>query len=179
MGRLAEILLRIRALGPRALVVSLIVLAALAFGVLTPRGPAVSQPVAFNHRKHTSDLGLGCEFCHQYVATGAHAGLPDAQICGACHQAQQGESPEAARVTELLARGDPLRFNKLFRLPSHVFYTHRRHAGIAKLECKACHGGIADTDRPPSRPLVRMRMSVCLRCHQSQGQSVDCVACHR
>lgn len=166
-------------IGPRALVVGLVALAALAFAVMLARGGVVTQPVAFNHRKHTADVGLGCEFCHQYVATGAHAGLPDAEICGMCHQAPLGESPEAARVTELLAQGDPLRFNKLFRLPSHVFYTHRRHAGIAQLECTKCHGAIADTDRPPPRPLVRIRMSVCLDCHRAERQSLDCVACHR
>ena len=144
----------------------------------TRRAP-VPQPVAFNHLKHTKDLGLDCQFCHKYVETGAHAGLPDAGTCGICHQAQQGKSPEAARVTKLLAAGDPLRFNKLFRLPTHVYYTHRRHVGIAKLECQQCHGGIASTERPPGRPLVAIRMKFCLSCHRAKGQSLDCVSCHR
>ena len=139
----------------------------------------VPQPVAFNHLKHTKDLGLGCQFCHKYVSTGAHAGLPDAATCGICHRVVQGKSPEAARVTALLARGDPLRFNKLFRLPLHVYFTHRRHVGIAKLECRQCHGAIADTQRPPEQPLVRIRMKICLECHRANGQSVDCVSCHR
>jgi hypothetical protein len=114
--------------------------------------PAVTQPVAFNHLKHTKDLGLACAFCHQYVMSGAHAGLPQRATCAMCHQAPQGESPEAARLTELLAAGAPVNFNKLFRLPDHVNYTHRRHVGIAKLECPNCHGAIAET---PSRPLGR------------------------
>lgn len=143
------------------------------------RAPAVSQPVAFNHLKHTKDLGLACAFCHQYVMSGAHAGLPQRATCAMCHQAPQGESPEAARLTELLAAGAPLNFNKLFRLPDHVNYTHRRHVGIAKLECPNCHGAIAETLQPPSRPLVRIDMAFCVSCHRARGQSQDCVACHR
>lgn len=141
--------------------------------------PPVPQPIAFNHLKHTQDLGLSCSFCHQYVQTGAHAGLPDEQICRMCHLSPQGTSDEAAKVTELLAAGQPLRFNKLFRLAPHVLYTHRRHVGIAGLECTNCHGGIADTERPPKRALVEIDMNFCLDCHLEQGQSVDCVACHR
>lgn len=143
------------------------------------RPPAVQQPVAFNHRKHTEQLKIACELCHQYVTTGAHAGLPSAQTCVMCHQVRQGTSPEAARLTALLARGDPLRFNKLFHLPPYVYFTHRRHVGIAKLPCQDCHGMIAESERPPARPLVTIRMRVCLGCHQDKGQSVDCVACHR
>jgi hypothetical protein len=146
---------------------------------MTRRAGRVSQPVAFNHLKHTRDLGLACDFCHPYVRSGAHAGLPGAETCGLCHQAPQGTSAEAARVTELLGRGDSLRFNKLFRLPGHVFYTHRRHAGIAGLECANCHGAIAESERPPDRPLVRVTMDVCLDCHRRTQQTLDCNACHR
>ncbi len=82
-------------------------------------------------------------------------------------------------MTELLEAGDPLRFNKLFQLPDHVFYTHRRHVGIAELECANCHGAIAETERPPERALVRVSMDSCMDCHREQGQTLDCNACHR
>ncbi len=96
-----------------------------------------------------------------------------------CHQVPQGTSEEAARVTKLIADGDSLRFKKLFKLPSHVFFTHRRHVGIARLDCTDCHGNIAETERPPDRPLVKIKMKVCLSCHREEDQSVDCVSCHR
>ena len=143
------------------------------------RVPPTAQPVAFNHRRHTQDLKLDCAFCHKYVTTGAHAGLPDEQTCRMCHQVKQGPSPEAARLTLLLTGGATLRFNKLFRLPPHVNFTHRRHVGLAKLPCLDCHGAIAVTERPPTRPLKIFRMQVCLDCHRAKGQSQDCVACHR
>ena len=159
--------------------VVLAVVALLFVALASTRDPPVPQPIAFNHRKHTVDLGLGCEFCHPYVTSGAHAGLPGNDTCAACHMVKQGESAEAARVTELLTAGTPFQFNKLFRLPAHVYYTHWRHAGVAKLDCDNCHGGIANTERPPLRPLVRVDMAFCLDCHRSRGQSLDCVACHR
>jgi hypothetical protein len=129
--------------------------------------------------KHTQDLGLECVFCHPYARTSAHSGLPDAAICSLCHSTTQGTSSEAARVTELLAAGDSLHFNKLFGLPAHVFYTHRRHVTIAGLECTDCHGTIAETDRPPSRSLVQVDMDFCIACHRRAGASLNCNACHR
>lgn len=156
-----------------------VLIAAVAIVTIVRRGSAVPQPVAFNHAKHTQELGLGCEFCHPYVQTGAHSGLPDATTCALCHTAAQGESQEAARVTELLTAGDPLRFNKLFRMPDHVFYTHRRHVAVAELACESCHGDIAATERPPRRALMRVDMDFCMDCHREQGATLDCNACHR
>jgi hypothetical protein len=60
-----------------------------------------------------------------------------------------------------------------------VYFSHRRHVGIGKLECGACHGDIAVSQHPPSRALVRITMEFCLDCHRAKGQSLDCVACHR
>lgn len=96
-----------------------------------------------------------------------------------CHSVAQGTSEEASRLTEILTSGGPLQFNKLFRLPSHVFYTHRRHVGIAELPCATCHGAIAETTRPPERPLVDIKMQFCLDCHRERDQTLDCNACHR
>lgn len=160
----------------------LLVLPAAAFVILVlvlGREPAIPQPITFSHLKHSTDLELACEFCHQYVNVGAHAGLPGGEICAYCHLAPQGKSADAARLTDLLNAGTPFRFNKLFRLPDHVYYTHGRHVGVAELECVNCHGGIATTERPPQRALVRIDMDFCLDCHRANGQTLDCNACHR
>lgn len=160
--------------------VLVIVLLLVALGAAVAAGSGgVDQPIAFNHRKHTQDLQLGCEFCHPYVQTGAHPGLPGLDTCAPCHQAVQGTSSEAARLTGYVEQQRPLAFAKLFRLPTHVFYTHRRHVGIAALGCDNCHGDIALSTRPPRRPLVRIRMGFCLDCHRRTEQTLDCVACHR
>lgn len=157
----------------------MVLIVAMGIAVVVKGTPPVPQPVAFNHLKHTQELGLNCEFCHVYVKKGAHAGLPDAQTCSLCHTSPQGTSAEAARVTTLIAQGDPLTFNKLFQLEPHVFYTHRRHVGIAELDCENCHGNIADSERPPDRALLNVDMDFCMACHREQGQTLDCNACHR
>ena len=139
----------------------------------------VTQPIAFNHRKHTRDLQLDCELCHPYVKTGHHPGLPSLETCAMCHQNRQGTSAEAAKVTAYVTSGRPLVFRKLFSLAPYVFYTHRRHVGIAQLACRNCHGDIALTTTPPRSPLVRVRMALCLDCHRRMHQTTDCIACHR
>lgn len=166
-------------LRPAVVVAATVVLVLLALGGLSARPGAVDQPIAFNHLKHTEELSLDCTFCHKYLETSAHAGLPGAETCSICHSTVQGTSEEAARVTALLEEGDALRFSKLFRLPDHVFYTHRRHVGIGELECRNCHGEIASTERPPARPLVRVTMEFCIACHAERGVTNDCTACHR
>ncbi len=164
---------------PRPLVLGLVVLALLVAVAFAFRTPPVAQPVAFNHLNHTTDLKLDCLFCHKFVNKREHAGLPDARVCGSCHLDRAGKSAESRRVTALLTAGTPLRFNKLVRLPSHVYFSHRRHVAIGQLKCAQCHGDIATSVVPPSRPLVQIKMKVCLDCHQAKSQSLDCVACHR
>ena len=150
-----------------------------AAGLLLRRTAPIAQPVGFNHLRHTQELKLGCDVCHKYVRTGAHPGLPDRETCAICHAAPLGTSEEAAQFTELVQSGEPIRFNKLFRLPSHVFYTHRRHVTVAGLECTKCHDGIASTEEPPERPLVKIDMAFCIRCHREREVTTDCTACHR
>ncbi|MFV2007584.1 MAG: cytochrome c3 family protein [Longimicrobiales bacterium] len=152
---------------------------ALALLLLARRQPPVPQPIAFNHKKHTEELQLSCNFCHKYFNTSAHSGLPDAQTCALCHSVALGESPEAAKLTELLVQGEPLQFNKLFRLPDYVFYTHRRHVTVGGLECAECHAGIAGTEVPPERPLIKVTMAFCVDCHEEREVTTDCNACHR
>lgn len=165
-------------MGPVALVLA-VLLVALVTSLFSRRPPPVPQPIAFNHLRHTGELQLPCDFCHKYVRTGAHSGLPGGDTCSLCHLTVQGETQEAARLTELLQSGEPLAFNKLFRLPDHVFYTHRRHVAIGELDCSLCHGGIAESEEPPERALVEIKMAYCVECHGERGVTTDCTACHR
>jgi hypothetical protein len=139
----------------------------------------VTQPIAFNHKKHTTDLEIECGTCHEFYAEGSHAGLPMLSICMGCHEAEETGSPEMKKIREMAGQKQNDVFRKLFRMPDHVFYSHRRHAGIAKLPCETCHGGIALTTSPPDRPLVRITMNFCIDCHRQRKVSTDCTGCHR
>lgn len=139
----------------------------------------VSQPIAFSHLKHAGDLGIECVTCHEYVSIGEHAGLPLLSTCMGCHEAPQTDQAEEQKVRDLAASGKNDIFRKLFRMPDHAFYSHRRHVGIGNLPCETCHGAIAKTTSPPERPLVRVTMRFCLDCHHRRDVSSDCTRCHR
>jgi hypothetical protein len=139
----------------------------------------VRQPIAFNHEKHTTELGIECGTCHEYYAEGSHAGLPLLSTCMGCHETGQTDSPEEQKIRDMVAAGQNDVFRKLFRMPDHVFYSHRRHAGIAKLPCETCHGSIARTASPPEKPFVRINMNFCLDCHRREKVRSDCTGCHR
>jgi predicted CXXCH cytochrome family protein len=140
---------------------------------------SVAQPIAFSHEKHAGELEIDCAMCHELYETGAHAGLPTLATCQVCHFEPLSESPEEQKLFELAEAGQDDVFRKLFRLPDHTFYTHRRHAVVAEIECRTCHGAIAETSSPPERPLVRISMDFCLDCHERSGASSDCTSCHR
>jgi hypothetical protein len=139
----------------------------------------VPQPIAFNHEKHVEDLGLECDYCHEFYSEHEHSGLPKLTSCLECHEEAQTESLEEEKIRELAQAGEDDVFRKLFRMPDHTFYSHRRHVTIGKVECETCHGSIARTTAPPERPLLRVDMEFCIDCHEKLDQPVDCTSCHR
>ena len=143
-----------------------------------PNG-AVVQPIQFNHQKHVKGAGLDCSTCHQLYADHQHSGLPDLSLCAGCHQQPMTQSPEERKLVTLAASAAPPAFRKTIRLPDHVYYSHRRHVTVAGLACPTCHGAIADTTAPPSRPLVQISMKTCIDCHTRRSVPVNCIACHR
>jgi hypothetical protein len=136
------------------------------------------QPVEFNHRLHVEDVGLECTECHPYFEDETFSGLPGADACSFCHDEVQGSDPEEAKLYRLLSDEQPLEWRPLFRQPSHVFYSHRRHVKVAKLECEICHGSIAASEAPPQR-VDTLDMDGCIGCHEQQGVGNDCTSCHR
>ncbi len=165
---------KMAATGAMVTIVALMTGSAYTFRSLRSR---VDQPIQFNHRIHTAQME--CSACHIYYTQGSHSGLPDASICSLCHETVMSKSPEEARLHKILADGKPLVFSKLFHLPDHVYYSHRRHVVSGKVECVQCHGAIAATEAPPSRPLVEVTMKYCVHCHEKSKVTTDCNSCHR
>ncbi len=168
----------------RRLIIGVFTLALAATGfaagrtLILPTTP-VAQPIQFNHRKHVKDVGVECPACHEHYATSEHSGLPSLSTCEGCHSTPLTKSAEEQRLLALIARGDRPAFRKLFRMPDHVHYSHRRHVVAGGLTCETCHGAIADTTVPPVAPLQRITMATCVTCHTERGVSTDCTKCHR
>ena len=140
--------------------------------------PPVVQPIAYNHKVHI-DNGMACEACHETVEKAAAASVPTRDTCMLCHQAAITESPEEEKVRQYAERGEEIPWRRIYGVPDHVYFSHRRHVAVARIECAQCHGNVASLTSPPSHPLVKQTMTWCLTCHQANGATQDCVHCHR
>jgi len=150
-------------------------------GVVFPRvaaSRAGAQPIAFNHAKHVSS-GIDCADCHTGAQSSAHATLPDLETCMTCHAEALGNSPEEAKLRRVAAEGGSLHWSQLLRLPPDIYFSHRRHVQIARLECATCHGRMAEATSPPTRPFWAARMQQCLDCHRRSEAGTGCNDCHR
>lgn len=139
----------------------------------------VRQPVAYNHRVHVKQLELACDHCHETSRDGEVAGLPPLSTCAGCHQEANGTSAEEAKVVEAVRAGREIAWARLYEVPRHVYFTHRRHVAVARIACERCHGDMGAQTRPPPAPLVAVSMDGCMDCHRERGASRDCDACHR
>lgn len=154
-------------------------LATAAVALAYVRRSTIEQPIAFNHRLHLEDLAMDCTDCHLYAESGVRATIPNLEVCSDCHEEAVTESPEEARLVEHIASGERIPWQKVYRVPPHVYFSHRRHTAIAGIDCESCHGVMREQVQPVTRPAVRITMDRCMDCHYETGASNDCLLCHR
>lgn len=151
------------------------IVVAVAAGWLLALPPApLSQPVGFDHAKHR---GMACTVCHRGAEVSARAGIPQGETCAKCH-ATAPRGTDAAPWSDV-GRSGRLGWTRVTRVPDHVYFSHRRHVALAKLDCAACHADVGQRAAPPARVPLRLDMDACLTCHRTEGASQDCAACHR
>jgi hypothetical protein len=158
----------------RPLILGATVLAVATGWVLLLPAGAVTQPLAFNHAKHAA---VACATCHSGVETRARATFPSGATCAKCHATAPASVGQVS--WDAIQRQDPARWVPVTRLPDHVMFSHRRHVTLGGLACESCHADIGQRTAPPARTPMRLRMDTCLGCHQREGASADCAACHR
>lgn len=123
----------------------------------------INQPVPFSHRHHYEQLGIDCRYCHVSVEKSSFAGVPDTETCMTCHSQLFTTASLLAPVRQSLADDEPLRWNRVTKLPDFVFFNHSIH--IAKgVGCATCHGQI-DT-MPLTWKSQTLYMKWCLDCHR-------------
>lgn len=153
-------------------------------------GSGVTQPIKFPHKTHI-EMNLECTTCHEKAEKGREAGRPSIAVCMTCHAGADGQG-EIKKVQAYGERGAEIPWRRVFRLPPHVFFSHRPHVAVANIKCQSCHGPMETLTRPPETPLKRLTMSDCLGCHESWSRSggevqktamrriaTDCATCHR
>jgi hypothetical protein len=69
-------------------------------------------------------------------------------------------------------------WQRIYQVPDHVYFSHRRHVTLGKLECEKCHGNVRQLTAPPERPLIDQSMNWCMDCHEENSVSNDCLGCH-
>jgi hypothetical protein len=132
-------------------------------GYITNQGVTLEQPVPFSHRHHVGGLGLDCRYCHSGVELSSVAGIPPTRTCMTCHSQLYTQTAMLAPIRASLANDQPIRWNKVHRLPDYVYFDHSIH--IAKgVGCTTCHGAV---DRMPlMQQAAPLTMQWCLDCHR-------------
>ena len=165
----------------------------------------MQQPIAFNHKKHTQ-RHVACEVCHPLYKNHPRAGVPGVKLCIRCHEEVIHRMPEKDKIQKYREAGKEIPWQRVYRIKpdiygldslfygipnrvlGHVYggknpinFSHRRHTAIGKIECRECHGDVANMEKPITRLFAEIEMDRCLACHQAQEKkvSVDCADCHR
>jgi len=158
------------------------------------------QPIAFPHNVHVQQYRIDCQYCHADARRSEYAGLPSVERCMGCHRITAADRPEIRKLAEYAARGEPIPWVRVFKLPEYAYFPHQPHvrAGVA---CQTCHGPVETMTtvaaspgrrlghdllrlvglRVPSPPLT---MGWCVECHRQENAArgtaapLDCAACH-
>jgi c(7)-type cytochrome triheme protein len=138
---------------------------------------AVDQPIRFNHLHHREVAKLNCTFCHRFAERERIAGIPNIEICRACHSTDAvSKRPEALKVVEYVKQGKRIPWIRMYELPPFVVFPHWIHVQSG-IDCSICHGLTGAKERPV-KMVDRNYMEWCLDCHRKRGASDDCYACH-
>jgi len=143
---------------------------------------SVTQPIAFNHRVHITKAALDCTtLCHSSALTEIYAGLPSKHVCYQCHDPdmETPDKPEQTKLAAYVDRDEDIPWERVAITAADVFFTHRTHVVVAKIECRECHRQEAAAEQPLSRVSLVMQMEDCVDCHKRRGADSDCLACHR
>lgn len=123
---------------------------------------------------------MECVDCHRYVQSHARATIPNIEVCADCHFDEPAtDSPEEAKLLAYVNEGRKIPWNKVYRVPSHVYFSHRRHTVLGQVECTTCHGNVGEMSEPLHKQLVTVKMARCIKCHEGSGVDNDCTRCHR
>jgi hypothetical protein len=156
-----------------------IVLVLILFQPLTGKRTNV-QPLEYSHKVHIENAGLNCTDCHQYVEKLAAASIPSTEVCQNCHsESPISNSPEEAKLLKYVEQKKEVPWVRIYRVPDHVYFSHRRHVVDGKLKCSECHGNVGSFVKPVSSAAVPVTMQNCINCHKQRNVTTDCLSCHR
>src|SRR5213594_1355273 len=125
----------------------LVLLAILVFLAVSSwsRQPAVAkpsiQPITFPHSLHVQTYKMDCQYCHSDARRSEYAGLPSVARCMGCHKIAGAALPEVKKLAEYYARGEPIPWVRVNKLPEFTYFPHKAHLR-ANVKCQTCHGPV-------------------------------------
>ena len=140
----------------------------------------ITQPIEYNHKIHVEEAELTCVDCHLSVETMSSAMIPNIEICMDCHSDEPfSDSPEEIKLLKYIEEEQQIPWQKIYSVPNHVYFSHRRHVTIGDLECSNCHGNVEELETPAPYPSWEPTMENCIDCHKQYKVTFDCLSCHR
>lgn len=151
------------------------------------------QPIAFSHRVHAGQRQIDCTYCHSGARDGDIAGIPAVEQCMACHKVireSRDPDPEKARfytaqiakLHEYARKQAAIEWEKVYDLAEHVKFSHQVHTSGAGLDCRECHGNVAEMDTVRLANIqiynVPTTMGWCVQCHLERDAPINCAVCH-
>lgn len=160
---------------------------------IQPKTQPVTQPVDFPHQHHVQDVGLNCDFCHSTVKTQDFATIPNIDTCKTCHIVQQtnGSPREQNLRQNYVLKNKTIPWKRIYTVPSHVYFSHKRHVVTGNIDCTTCHGPVPQQNHALTKPLNELTMEFCIDCHVDKKQTntsyrnaqhrppENCLRCHR
>ncbi len=64
----------------------------------------------------------------------------------ACHVAVKTDSPHIQQLAQFSAAGKPIPWNRIYRVPDFVWFSHASHVDDAAVACETCHGPVAERE---------------------------------
>lgn len=140
---------------------------------------AIQQPLPFSHQLHVAENELDCTECHTSVMDHQRATLPLLEVCQDCHSEELTETEVESQLLAYTTTDQAIPWQRIYAVPDHVYFSHRRHVTLGGLACEVCHGDVGSFDVPPDAPVVPITMDGCMNCHEENQITNDCLACHR
>ncbi|MEE9163027.1 MAG: cytochrome c3 family protein [Candidatus Neomarinimicrobiota bacterium] len=142
-------------------------------------GTAITQPLPFSHAVHVEENDMECADCHVRVADHPRATIPELSVCQECHFDALTESELESELLAYTTQDRAIPWRRIYAVPDHVYFSHRRHITLGRLACETCHGQVGSFDTPPPAAVVPISMDGCMGCHREMQITNDCLACHR
>lgn len=128
------------------------------------------QPIPFNHRFHTQEIGMQCAYCHGGTEASPIATIPSLELCMGCHRIVGAELEPIQELRGYWDRGEPVVWERVHKLPDFVQFPHEAHIRN-EIACSDCHGAVEEMDRVSQ--VSSLDMGWCLECHMGEGEETD------